>query len=124
MRCSGGALHISARGDGNRIEGRKFASAIDPPGAEHNDADPVRRVQMRCTEPSRIPSHQDQIWTRFVEIAVERGHFTTVRRQVAPRLERYFVVRQDKGFARIGRMPAVPGRVTDNVAMYVLIAAG
>jgi hypothetical protein len=80
---------------------QRVIPAVHPPSARHRAADSIGCIRVGCAEPAGIPSHHDQVRTGLIEIAVERGHFTTVRWEVAPHVERDLVEGQHKCLGRI-----------------------
>src|SRR6201992_1232270 len=101
VRCAGGTFHVATWPDRHRILRLKLVAAVDEPRTENDHLNPVGSVGVRRAEPTRIPFHHHQIRARLIEIAIQLGHFATVRRQSAPWLEVQIRIGQDESFGGV-----------------------
>src|SRR5262245_60765884 len=98
-----GSLDKTTSRDGHRHLRREVGATVHPPRSRHDHLDAIRRIAVGRAEPARIPSYQDQVWARLVEIAIELSHLAASRRQTVPRFKFDVAMLQHKGLVRVDR---------------------
>ena len=73
MRRSGDPAHETASRHRNTRGRIEIGSAVAPPGARHDNAEPTGRVTVRRTHEARPPAHQCVLQARLVDVPCQRA---------------------------------------------------